>query len=67
MMSRMNIEQIEQTCAETLQGYANRMASVYVDHPEDFKAAVTALLVRVLEIHLDREIDIKMIYKRKKD
>jgi len=63
----MNIEQMEQTCAETLQGYANRMASVYVDHPGDFKAAVTALLVRVLEIHLNREIDIKMIYKRKKD
>lgn len=64
-MSRMNIEQMEQTCAETLQGYANRMASVYVDHPEDFKAAVTALLVRVLEIHLDREINIKKLLDNK--
>ena len=58
-MFAMNIEQIEQTCAETLQGYANRMASVYVDHPEDFKAAVTALLARTLELHLDRPINIK--------
>ena len=60
-MSRMNIEKMEQECAETLQGYANRMASVYVDYPEDFKAAVTALLVRTLEIHLNREINIKKL------
>lgn len=64
-MFGMNIEQMEQTCAETLQGYANRMASVYVDHPEDFTAAVTALLVRVLEIHLDREINIKKLLDNK--
>jgi hypothetical protein len=61
----MNIEQMEQTCAETLQGYANRMASVYVDEPEDFSAAVTALLVRTLEIHLNREIDIKKVLDNK--
>jgi hypothetical protein len=61
MMSRMNIEQMEQTCAETLQGYANRMASVYVDHPEDFTAAVTALLARTLEIHLNKPIDLEKL------
>ena len=66
-MLRMNIEQIEQKCSETLYEYAQTMANAYVDHPEDYKAAVTALLVRTLEIHLNREIDIKMIYKRKKD
>lgn len=60
-MSRMNIEQMEQTCAETLQGYANRMASVYVDHPEDFTAAVTALLARTLEIHLNKPIDLEKL------
>lgn len=60
----MNIEQIEQTCAETLQGYANRMASVYVDHPEDFKAAVTALLVRTIELHLNRPIDINAMFTK---
>jgi hypothetical protein len=59
----MNIEQMEQKCAETLQGYANRMASVYVDEPEDFSAAVTALLVRTLENHLNRPINIQEIYK----
>jgi hypothetical protein len=57
----MNIEQMEQTCAETLQGYANRMASVYVDHPEDFSAAVTALLARTLEIHLNKPIDLEKL------
>jgi len=60
----MNIEQMEQTCAETLQGYANRMASVYVDHPGDFKAAVTALLVRTIELHLNRPIDINAMFTK---
>jgi hypothetical protein len=60
-MFDMNIEQMEQTCAETLQGYANRMASVYVDHPEDFTAAVTALLARTLEIHLNKPIDLEKL------
>jgi len=60
-MFAMNIEQMEQTCAETLQGYANRMASVYVDHPEDFTAAVTALLARTLEIHLNKPIDLEKL------
>jgi hypothetical protein len=60
-MFGMNIEQMEQTCAETLQGYANRMASVYVDHPEDFTAAVTALLARTLELHLNKPIDLEKL------
>ncbi len=60
---RMNIEQMEQKCAETLQGYANRMASVYVDEPEDFSAAVTALLARTLELHLNRPVDIDRLLK----
>ena len=60
----MNIEQMEQTCAETLHGYANRMASVYVDHPGDFKAAVTALLVRTIELHLNRPIDINAMFTK---
>ena len=63
----MNIEQIEQQCAEHLLSYAESMADAFVDHPEDYKVAVTALLVRTLEIQVNREIDIKMIYKRKKD
>jgi hypothetical protein len=63
----MNIEQMEQQCAEHLLSYAESMADAFVDHPEDYKAAITALLVRTLEIQVNREIDIKMIYKRKKD
>ncbi len=59
----MNIEQIEQTCAETLQGYANQMASAYVSEPEDFTACVTALLARTLEIHLNRPITLENLYK----
>jgi len=59
----MNIEQIEKQCAETLQGYANRMASVYVDEPEDFTAAVTALLARTLELHLNRPLNLENLYK----
>lgn len=66
-MFAMNIEQIEQECAQHLLSYAESMADAFVDHPEDYKAAVTALLVRTLEIQINREIDIKMIYKRKKD
>jgi hypothetical protein len=57
----MNYENLEKQCAETLQGYANRMASVYVDHPEDFTAAVTALLARTLEIHLNKPIDLEKL------
>jgi hypothetical protein len=57
----MNIEQIEQTCAETLLSYAESMADAYIEHPEDFSASVTALLARVLEIHLNREINIKKL------
>jgi hypothetical protein len=57
----MNIEQIEQKCAETLLEYAQTMANAYVSEPEDFNPAVTALLVRVLEIHINREINIKKL------
>ena len=57
----MNIEQIEQTCAETLLEYAQTMAGAYVSDPEDFSASVTALIARTLEIHLNREINIKKL------
>lgn len=59
----MNIEQIEQQCAEHLLSYAESMADVFVDHPEDYKAAVTALLVRALEIHVERPISISGMYQ----
>jgi len=61
----MNIEQIEQTCAEILLEYAQTMVGAYVSEPEDFSASVTALLARTLEIHLDREINIKKLLDNK--
>jgi hypothetical protein len=59
----MNIEQIEQTCAETLLDYAITMCNAYVDDPEDFNAAVVALLARTLENHLNRPINIQEMYQ----
>jgi hypothetical protein len=59
----MNIEQIEQKCAETLLDYAIAMCTAYVDEPEDFNAAVVALLVRALENHIDRPINIQEMYQ----
>ena len=55
----MNIEQIEQTCAETLLGYAQTMAEAYTNEPEDFSATIVALLARTLELHLNRPINLE--------
>jgi hypothetical protein len=60
-MFGMNIEQIEQKCAETLLEYAQTMASAYVSEPEDFSASVTALLTRTLENHLNKPIDLEKL------
>jgi hypothetical protein len=59
----MNIEQIEQTCAETLLAYAITMAEAYTNEPEDLSASVIALLVRALEIHTDKPITIQNLHK----
>ena len=59
----MNIVELEHNCAEALQAYANRMAIVYVDEPEDFTASVTALLAKTLELHLNRKINLENLYK----
>jgi hypothetical protein len=60
-MFGMNIEQIEQKCAETLLEYAQTMASAYVSEPEDFSASVTALLARTLENHLNKPINLEKL------
>ncbi len=57
----MNIEQIEQKCAETLLEYAQTMAGAYVSEPEDFSASVTALLARTLENHLNKPINLEKL------
>ena len=59
----MNIEQIEQTCAQTLLAYAEAMANAYVTEPEDYSAAVTALLARTLENHTNRPLNLEKLYK----
>ena len=60
-MFGMNIEQIEQKCAETLLEYAQTMAGAYVSEPEDFSASVTALLARTLENHLNKPINLEKL------
>ena len=59
----MNYEKLEQSCAETLLAYAETMANAYVTEPEDFTAAVTALLARTLELHLNRPLNLENLYK----
>jgi hypothetical protein len=59
----MNINQLEQTCAETLLGYAQTMACAYTTEPEDFSAAVLALLAKTMENHTNRPINLENLYK----
>jgi len=59
----MKTEILEKRCAEALLGYAQTMADAYTTEPEDFDAAVTALLARTLELHLNRTINLKNLYK----
>jgi hypothetical protein len=58
----MNIEQLELTAAKALLMYAIRMAQAYTDNPEDLNASVIALLVRTLENHREKPINISSIY-----
>jgi len=59
----MHVEILEQRCAEALLGYSQTMADAYTTEPEDFTAAVTALLARTLELHLNRPINLENLYK----
>jgi hypothetical protein len=59
----MKTEILEKRCAEALHGYAQTMADAYTTEPEDFDAAVTALLARTLELHLNRTINLENLYK----
>ena len=59
----MKTEILEQRCAEALHGYAQTMAGAYTTEPEDFDAAVIALLARTLELHLNRPINLENLYK----
>ena len=59
----MHIEILEKRCAEALLGYSQTMADAYTTEPEDSIAAVTALLARTLELHLNRKINLENLYK----
>jgi len=59
----MNIEKIEQTCAETLLGYAQTMAEAYTTEPEDFSATIVALLARTIELHTNKPLNLERLYK----
>jgi hypothetical protein len=59
----MNIELIEQNCAESLLGFAELLADAYINQPEDLDASITALLARTLELHLNRPINLENLYK----
>ena len=59
----MNTEILEKRCAEALLGYSQTMADAYTTEPGDFDAAVTALLSRTLELHLNRPINLERLYK----
>ena len=59
----MNIEQVEQKCAETLLAYAESMADACINEPDDLQACMTAMLGKALEIHLNRPINLENLYK----
>jgi hypothetical protein len=59
----MKTEILEKRCAEALLGYSQAMAGAYTTEPEDFDAAITALLARTLELHLNRKINLENLYK----
>jgi len=59
----MNIELIEQDCAEALLAYAYNLVITYNQHPDDRDAAMVGLIARALELHSDRPINISGMYK----
>jgi len=54
----MNIELLEQDCAEALLAHAYNLALTYNQHPGDRDAAIVGLIARALELHLERPINI---------
>jgi len=59
----MNIELIEEDCAEALLAYAYSLVITYNQHPGDRDAAMVGLIARALELHTDRPINISGMYK----
>lgn len=59
----MNIELIEQDCAEALLAYAYNLVITYNEHPGDRDAAMIGLLARALELHTEKEISISGMFQ----
>lgn len=57
------IELLEEECAEALLAYAYNLVITYNQHPGDRDAALTALVVRALELHSEKPINISGLYK----
>ena len=59
----MNIELIEQDCAEALLAYAYNLVITYNQNPGDRDAAMVGLIARALELHIEKPINISGMYK----
>ena len=59
----MNIELIEEDCAEALLAYAYNLVITYNQHPSDRDAAMIGLIARALELHVEKPINISGMYK----
>lgn len=59
----MTPDQHEQDCAEALLGYAYNLALTYNQNPGDMDASMIGLLVRAIEIHTEKQINIVGMYQ----
>ena len=59
----MNIELIEEDCAEALLAYAYNLVITYNQHPGDRDAAMIGLIARALELHVEKPIKLSGMYQ----
>lgn len=59
----MNIELIEQDCAQALLAYTYNLVITYNEHPGDRDAAMVGLLARALELHTEKKISISGMFQ----
>jgi hypothetical protein len=56
-------DQAEANAADALTTYGYTLVKHYVDHPQDFEAAMLALLTRAIERIINREVSINDFYQ----
>jgi len=59
----MTPDQLEEDCATALLGYAYNLALTYNHNPGDMDASIIALLVRAIELHSEKEINMIGMYQ----